>query len=126
MSDWQQHWYTSINGRDTYHILNKVDSEFISKNKIMTYFLSGYVSFPAFLFKIKKRSSDKYDCGEIGSVFHYLFGRCQLTSLIFAFDRTKTVRENMKRVIFCKANYKKLCEIYNVLNLHYSFIKYRF
>lgn len=124
--DWQKDWTSSEKGRYTYGILNKVNCEFISGNRILTYFLSGHGSFPEYLCKIKKRSNIKCDCGEVGSPLHYLFSKCPLMPTGFIFDRDRTLRQNLKSVLFKKSNYKQLSEIYNKLNQLYSFIRYKF
>lgn len=126
INDWQTRWQVTDKGRDTYQILNKVDLTFISPNRIFTYFASGHGSFPAYLFKIGKRNTDKCDCGERGSVQHFLFANCPLMPLVFRFDRDRTLRQNFLDVLLNRWNYARLCQIYNRLNELYSFIKYRF
>lgn len=123
---WQQSWMVSDKGRETHRFVNKVNRDFVCSNRVTTYFLSGHGSFPQYLFKIKRRNTDKCDCGEVGSVTHYLFGRCPEMPHFFTFYRSKSLRENAVRVLLKHDNYQKLCDIYNVLNEKYSFIKYKF
>lgn len=124
--EWQNYWKYTEKGRDTYMILKKVDNDFLCASQVVQYFLTGHGSFPTFLKKIGKRSSDKCTCGTVGDVKHYLFGRCPMMPYIFYFDNSNTVSHNIRRIIFNKDNYFKLCQNYNVLNENYSFIRYKF
>lgn len=123
---WQRSWTTSDKGRDTYNILHRVNSDFICGGRLISYFLSGHGSFPVYLKKIGRMQTDNCDCGQKGSVAHYLFGKCQFIQQNFTFDKRKTLRENFASVLFGKKNYNRLCNIYNTLNDMYSFIKYKF
>lgn len=123
---WQNYWSESTKGRDTYAVLNRVDTDFLCSSQILTYYLSGHGSFPSFLFKIGKRANDKCNCGKTGDVKHYIFGNCVLMKSWFRFNSNLTVRQNFKQVLFDGKNYFKLKENYNILNSLYSFIKYKF
>lgn len=90
--EWQEAWDASMKGRDTYNIIKKVDTGFVSPFRIFTYFVSGHAAFPTYLNKIKKRATDKCDCGETGGIEHYLFSNCPLMPESFVFDRGKTLR----------------------------------
>lgn len=125
VQDWQNDWKRSEKGRDTYMILNKVNTEFLVCNYVVQFFVSGHGSFPTFLHKIGKRRSNKCDCGDLGNVTHYIFSRCPFMPYFFNFDKSRTLRENLRAVLFNPVNHQKLTENYNVLNSLYSFIKYK-
>lgn len=126
LADWQNDWSVLDKGRDTFSVINKVNNDFICTDQVAQYFISGHGSFPAFLHNIKKRPSPRCDCGDIGTVKHYLFSRCPLMPYFFFFDRTKTLRQNLQRVLLDRNNYDKLYAIYNELNSRFSFIRYKF
>lgn len=126
ITDWQSDWQVSDKGRDTYSVINKVDTEYICTDQVIQYFISGHGSFPEFLYDIKKKSSPNCECGNLGSVSHYLFARCPLMPHYFHFDRNRTLRQNLRAVLLDRNNYGKLYDIYNELNSRYSFIKYKF
>lgn len=126
IKEWQEYWKNTPKGSDTYLILKKVDNNFLCSSQVIQYYLTGHGSSPAFLKKIGKRRSDNCNCGIKGDVIHYIFGRCPMMPYFFNFDNSRTVSANIKRVIFDKNNYRKLCSNYNVLNENYSFIRYKF
>lgn len=122
--DWQHSWTHSNKGRDTYDILNKINPDFIAPSIVIPNYLSGHGSFPTFLYKIKKRPTKLCLCGkDIGSVTHYIFGKCPLLSHHFHFNKEKTLRQNLQKIILSTSNFTKLRDNYNILNKHYSFIK---
>lgn len=121
LREWQNYWNNSTDGRETYRIIKKVDVKYLCSSQVQQYYITGHGSFPTFLFKIGKRSTANF-----GDVKHFLFGRYPLVSYFFSFDNYYSVSYNINRVIFNKDNYRKLCQIYNALNKHYSFIKYQF
>lgn len=125
-SDWQEDWRHNVKGSDTYKVFKKVDDSFICVSQVIQYFVSAHGSFPEYLFKIGKRSNALCDCGSVGNVHHYLFGRCPVVPFFFHFDNSQSISYNFRRVLFDKKNYSKLCAIYNALNAKYSFIRYRF
>lgn len=124
--DWQSYWEQSGKGRDTYSVMKRVNTNYICVNQIVQYFITSHGSFPVFLNKIGKRGTPNCDCGKRGNITHYLFGRCPLVHYFFYFDNSASISTNIKRVLFNQDNYRKLCHIYNSLNEHYSFIKYKF
>lgn len=123
---WQEEWSKSVKGPDTYSVIRKVDEKYLCVSQVIQYYISGHGSFPEYLCKIGKRSNSKCDCGKTGNVLHYLFGRCPFVPYFFFFDNSQSVRYNVRRVLFSKENYRKLCDNYNSLNALYSFIRYRF
>ena len=64
--EWQEYWDNSEKGRDTYRII-KVDRNYLCKNQVSLYFLTGHGSFPSYLFKIKKKDDDLCICGSIAN-----------------------------------------------------------
>lgn len=126
LAEWQRDWNNSDKGRDTYTVLNKVNRDFVCFNFVAHYFITGHGSFPAYLHSIKKAPSPLCECGNRGTVTHYLFKSCSLVPIFFKFDKNKTLRQNLQQVLLSKQNYDKLCDIYNALNSKYSFIKYKF
>lgn len=123
---WRNDWEMSLKGRDTFLVLREPDSTFLCYSRVVAYFISSHGAFPSYLYKIGKRSTDKCDCGSVGDVKHYIFGKCSLMPFCFYFVRNRTLTWNMKNVLLSKSNYSKLCVLYNELNKLYSFIKYRF
>ena len=81
--EWQLSWENSDKGRNTFEIINKVDKNYLCKNQVVTYFLTGHGSFPSFLYKIKKKETDCCTCGKRGNPFHYLFESCTLVGKKF-------------------------------------------
>lgn len=126
LKEWKIYWKNSKKGRETYEIIKKVDFNYVCSKQVIQYFVTSHGSFPAFLYKIGKRAHPNCDCGKQGDVKHYLFGRCPLVKYFFYFDNSISVSANVKRILFNQDNYNKLCSIYNSLNAHYSFIKYKF
>lgn len=128
IKEWQQDWSSSENrnGRDTYRVIKKVREDFLCSNQVIQYYLTSHGSFPCYLKKIGKKANDLCECGRIGDVTHYLFGRCPHMPYFFYFDNSQTVSKNITRVLFNGDNYRKLCDNYNKLNEMYSFIKYKF
>lgn len=126
IEEWQDIWNNSPDGRDTYNIIKKVSTDFTCKNQVVQYFITAHGSFPIFLKKIGKRQNNLCECGKVGDIVHYLFGRCPLSPHYFNFDNSRSIRHNLRRVLFDNSNYRKICDIYNVLNRHYSFIRYQF
>lgn len=124
--DWQSSWSNSEKGRHTYEIIRRVNTDFVCNNQIVQYYASGHWSFPYYLHKIKKRPDSNCICGKEGSVHHYLFGKCCIMKYHFFFDNSRTVRKNTFDTIFNKNNYHKLKSNYNILNKHFSFIRYVF
>lgn len=126
LADWQIYWKNSKKGRETYDVIKKVDVKYVCAKQVIQYFITSHGSFPIFLHKIGKRSHPNCDCGKLGDVKHYLFGRCPLVHYFFYLDNSISISANIKRVLFNQDNYKKLCHIYNSLNAHFSFIIYKF
>lgn len=126
LEDWQSYWNGSDKGRDTSRVINKVNKDFLCANQVVQYFITGHGSFPSFLYNIKKKPNPLCECGDTGTVTHYLFSRCPLVPFFFEFDRSRTLRQNLRRILFDNRNYNKLCETYNCRNSKYSFIKYKF
>lgn len=124
--DWQTHWDQSTKGRDTYRIIRKVDQDFLCISQVSLYFLTAHGSFPVFLYKIGKRDNDRCTCGRQGDVKHYLFDSCGLVPERFDFIRNRTLEWNIQTVLLSSSNQVKLRAIYNILNKHYSFIRYVF
>lgn len=124
--EWQNYWKNSKKGRETYDIIKKVDTKYVCAKQVIQYFITSHGSFPVFLHKIGKRGNPNCDCGKLGDVKHYLFGRCPLVHYFFHFDNFHSISTNIKKVLYNQENYKKLCHIYNSLNAHFSFIKYKF
>ena len=125
-TDWQEHWDNSEKGRDTYKIIKKINRNYLCKNQVSLYFLTGHGSFPSYLFKINKKDDDLCVCGSTGNPQHYLFGRCSLIKNNFNFNTLKTLRQNMYEVLHDESKYKDLNRIYNILNKKYSFINFIF
>lgn len=124
--EWQLEWSNGQTGRKTYAIIKNVRADFVCRGQVLLYFVTGHGSFPAYLFQIGKRTNDLCDCGHRGDVVHYIFGRCRFMNHYFLFNNHYTVRQNLFRILFEPANYRKHCDNYNVLNQMYSFIRYRF
>lgn len=126
ISNWQSSWSSSTKGRFTFKILNKVDPDFICKGTVIPYFLSGHGSFPSFLFKIGKKDSPDCPCGgTVGDPIHYIFKNCPLMKYSFRFNRNKTLRQNLKNILFNPVNYNKLRENYSILNKHFINFTYK-
>ena len=126
LKSWQNYWENSDRGRDTYNVIKNVSLDYLCKNQVSAYFITGHGSFPSFLHKIKKKSNDLCICGRRGDVIHYLFGNCPEMPAYFNFDSSKTVRENMYQILHNNSSKAKLKSIYNKLNKLYSFVKYVF
>lgn len=126
LSSWHLYLQESDTGRDIYQIIKKVDTEFVCIKQVVQYYLTGHGSFPAYLFKIKRRPNDRCLCGNKGDVKHYIFGWCPIMKHHFTFDKDNTIRQNLFKVLLSFDNYKKLKDNYNILNEKFSFIRYKF
>lgn len=126
IQDWQTQWSFSNTGRHTYLIINKVNTEYICNYRITAYFITGHGSFPAFLHRLGKRRTDKCPCMRKGDAFHYLFEKCTIIDNNFTYNLSLTPEANMKKILIDTIDYPKLSAIYNTLNEHFSFIKYKF
>lgn len=123
ISDWQIEWSTSTKGRQTYQILKQVDPTFICHGTVIPNYLSGHGSFPEFLKKIGKQENDLCLCRKgRETVIHYLIQKCPIIPYHFHFDKHKTLRQNLQKILFSSTNFHKLKENYQTLNKHYSFI----
>lgn len=126
LADWQQYWDISENGRFTYGLLNRVSLNFMCYSQICVYFYTGHGAFPSYLKKINKSNTDRCICGAVGDVAHYLFASCQVSREKFDFIYNRTKEWNIKSVLASRSNHNKLRIIYNNLNQHFSFIRYKF
>lgn len=127
IKDWQTTWTHWTKGRNKFKIINIVSSTFLGIQRSAAYFLSGHGSFPNFLRKIRKLPSERCKCDKgPGSVTHYIFGNCPLMPFHFQFNRNKTLRKNLQRILLDLKNYDKLNKNYNVPNKNYSFVNRTF
>lgn len=112
-------------GANIFLRFNKVNAEFISPNRVVTYFHS-LVRFTAYLKKMCTIKSDKNTCGVQITPTHYLFYRCLKMLTYFPFNRDHTLRSNLWKALLDSKDYSSLCAIYIKLRTLYSFIKHKF
>jgi ribonuclease HI len=119
---WQNLWTNSTKGRYTYEICNNVGYDLKFKNKVLTFFVTGQGSFPSFLHKIGKRSSDSCVCGDAGTPHHYAQVSCSFSREFVKRGTSESLLAYYRRIDNSKFNVNKLERIYNLLNENYSFI----
>lgn len=122
---WQYNWENSQCGRFTFRLVPKVQPSLLVNDKVSIYFISGYGSFPTYLYKIGKRDNDHCLCGRQGNPIHYLFGKCKFMRYKFT-RQHPTLIEDIIAITKDKQKLGQLYENYNILNKHYSFIQYKF
>lgn len=126
LTAWQNLWNTSSKGRDTYNFLKSVSTNFICKDRVAIFFITGFGSIPTFLHKIGKLPNNLCRCGGTGNPTHYLNGTCSLINIDFSYNPLLTPLQNLNNILKNTNLRRKLYDTYNILNATYSFIKYQY
>lgn len=123
LAKWQFRWDYLDTGRYTYNFLPTVKLSSLINNKtnrIIFYFLTGHGSFPTFLYKINKLTTDLCICGCQGHPLHYVFDSCPLVPHKFKSNSSLTLFQNFLLIIKVPSLVCKLSENYSHLDQHYS------
>lgn len=126
LAEWKELWHEDPRGLYTFNFFQSPDLSLKTQDQVAFYFLTGHGSFPSYLYKIHKKSTDLCECGEKGLPLHYIFDNCPLMPNSLNRNHSLTEYQNFPFLITLKPQLKKIRENYNKLNEKYSFILYKF